>query len=141
MKKVNNMGIVGKVFNCRIQLFENVCHKRSLEVTRGHLAGVPQEAAGPGPAVPLAPGTQQPRVLRAGDEVWVAGHRGHGDVVTLSRVLQHSTVQHSTVQYMVRCYLAPHSPGLSTATLVDCSRVEVGPPGSISTSSLRITYY
>ena len=73
--------------------------QRSLEVTRGHLAGVPQEAAGPGPAVPLAPGTQQPRVLRAGDQVWVAGHGGHGDVVTLSRVLQYSTVQYSTVQY------------------------------------------
>ena len=26
MKKVNNMGIVGKDFNCRVQLFENFCH-------------------------------------------------------------------------------------------------------------------
>ena len=50
----------------------------STEVFRGHLAGVPQEAAGPGPAVLLAPGTQQPRVPLAGDQVWVAGHRGHG---------------------------------------------------------------
>ena len=36
VRKINTMGIVGKVFNCRIQLFENFCHKRSLEVTRGH---------------------------------------------------------------------------------------------------------
>ena len=48
------------------------------QVFRGHLAGVPQEAAGPGPAVLLAPGTQQPRVPLAGDQGWVAGHRGHG---------------------------------------------------------------
>ena len=34
-KKVNNFGIVGKVFKCRIQLFENFCHQRSQEVTRG----------------------------------------------------------------------------------------------------------
>ena len=26
VKKVDNMGIVGKVFNCRIQLFEIFCH-------------------------------------------------------------------------------------------------------------------
>ena len=26
VKEVNNMGIVGKVFNCRIQLLENFCH-------------------------------------------------------------------------------------------------------------------
>ena len=35
IKKVNNFGIVGKVFKCRIQLFENFCHQRSQEVTRG----------------------------------------------------------------------------------------------------------
>ena len=34
-KKVNNFGIVGTVFECRIQLFENFCHQRSQEVTRG----------------------------------------------------------------------------------------------------------
>ena len=34
-KKVNNLGIDGKVFNCRNQLFDNFCHKRSLEVTGG----------------------------------------------------------------------------------------------------------
>ena len=42
---------------------------------------------------------------------------------------------------LVQCYLASHSPGLSTATLVDWSRVEVGPPGSSSTPSLCITYH
>ena len=26
VKEVNNMGIVGKVFNCRIQLLETFCH-------------------------------------------------------------------------------------------------------------------
>ena len=26
VRKINTMGIVGKVFNCRIQLFENFCH-------------------------------------------------------------------------------------------------------------------
>ena len=35
VRKINNMGIDGKVFNCRIQLFENFCHKRSLEVNSG----------------------------------------------------------------------------------------------------------
>ena len=35
MKKVNTMGIVGKVFNCRIQSLESFCDQRSLEVTRG----------------------------------------------------------------------------------------------------------
>ena len=33
VEKVNTMGIVGKVFNCRIQLFEKIL---SLAVTRGH---------------------------------------------------------------------------------------------------------
>ena len=40
MKKVNNMGIVGKVFNCRIQLFEFFVirgHWRSLEVNKGQM--------------------------------------------------------------------------------------------------------
>ena len=40
MKKVNNMGIVGKVFNCRIQLFEFFVirgHKRSTEVIKGQM--------------------------------------------------------------------------------------------------------
>ena len=26
VRKINNMGIDGKVFNCRIQLFEHFCH-------------------------------------------------------------------------------------------------------------------
>jgi len=26
VRKINNMGIDGKVFNCRIQIFENFCH-------------------------------------------------------------------------------------------------------------------
>ena len=30
------MGIVGKDLNCRVQLFENFCHQRSVEVTGGH---------------------------------------------------------------------------------------------------------
>ena len=34
-KKVNNMGIDGKVFNCRNQLFDIFCHKRSLGVNGG----------------------------------------------------------------------------------------------------------
>ena len=34
-KKVNNFGIIGKVFKCRIQIFENVCHQRLQEVTGG----------------------------------------------------------------------------------------------------------
>ena len=42
---------------------------------------------------------------------------------------------------LARCYLAPHSPGLSTATLVDCSRVEVGPPGEQLYTVTRITYH
>ena len=40
MKKVNTMGIVGKVFNCRIQLFEFFVirgHKRSTEVIKGQM--------------------------------------------------------------------------------------------------------
>ena len=40
MKKINNMGIVGKVFNCRIQLFEFFVirgHWRSLEVIKGQM--------------------------------------------------------------------------------------------------------
>merc|ERR1711873_91810 len=39
-KKVNTMGIVGKVFNCRFQLFEFFVirgHWRSLEVIKGQL--------------------------------------------------------------------------------------------------------
>ena len=36
VKKVNTMGIVGKAFNCIIQLFEIFCHQRSLKVIRGH---------------------------------------------------------------------------------------------------------
>ena len=37
MKKINNMGIVGKVFNCRIQLFKNFCHYRSQEVNENQM--------------------------------------------------------------------------------------------------------
>ena len=31
------MGIDGKVFNCRIQIFENFCHQRSQEVNKGQM--------------------------------------------------------------------------------------------------------
>ena len=40
VKKVDNMGIVGKVFNCKIQLFEFFVirgHKRSTEVNKNQM--------------------------------------------------------------------------------------------------------
>ena len=40
IRKINTMGIVGKVFNCRIQLFEFFVirgHWRSLEVNKGQM--------------------------------------------------------------------------------------------------------
>ena len=35
MKNIQHMDIVGKVLNCRVQLFEKIFHQRSLEVNRG----------------------------------------------------------------------------------------------------------